>query len=79
MKTSLRHHLSAVASCAQLSLQPEMDVLRQRVLGFEPRKDDEAADCGVSPLSEEEQNAIANASSEKQPVSSFSSLHWLCR
>jgi len=52
----------------QLSLHPEMEVLRQRVLGFEARGEEQASAGGTEPLSEDELHAAANASSHSVPV-----------
>eukprot|EP00983_Pelagomonas_calceolata_P064738 1148256-Pelagomonas_calceolata.AAC.4 len=52
-----------------LSLHPEVEVLRQRVLGLEAREEEEASAGGVPPLSEEELRAAANVSTDSVPVS----------
>uniref|UniRef100_A0A7S3VJ40 Uncharacterized protein n=1 Tax=Dunaliella tertiolecta TaxID=3047 RepID=A0A7S3VJ40_DUNTE len=51
-----------------LSLHPEVEVLRQRVLGLEAREEEEASAGGVPPLSEEELRAAANVSTDSVPV-----------
>jgi len=52
----------------QLSLHPEIEVLRQRVLGFDAREEQEASTSGITPLSVEEMEAVTNASSNPVPV-----------
>lgn len=63
---------------SQLSLHPEMEVLRQRVLGFEARGEEQASACGTEPLSDEELRAAASASSESVPVGTGSPWGLVC-